>query len=71
VLRHRHHPKVLPDREAAERKAVTKLLPSKEKPSNGWGLAACLLVLIAVVVSMCETVTNKIETEEIKMENRP
>jgi TRAP-type mannitol/chloroaromatic compound transport system permease small subunit len=50
---------------------VTKLLPSKERPSSGWGLAACLLVLIAVVVSMCETVTRQIETEEIKMEHRP
>jgi hypothetical protein len=49
---------------------MTKLLPSKEKPSSGWGLAACLLVLIAVVVSMCETVTNKTETEEIKMEGK-
>ena len=50
---------------------MNKLLPSKERPSSGWGLAACLLVLIAVVVSMCETVTHQIETEEIKMENRP
>ena len=50
---------------------MTKLLPSKEKPSSGLGLAAFLLVVIAVVVSMCETVTHKIEIEEIKMEQRP
>jgi hypothetical protein len=49
---------------------MTKLLPSKEKPSSGWGLAACLLVLIAVCAGMCQSVVDKIETEEIKMEGK-
>ena len=50
---------------------MTKLLPSKEKPSSGWGLIAVLLAAIAVTAGMCQSVVDKIETEEIKMENRP
>jgi len=36
---------------------------TKLKPSSGWGLAACLLVLIAIDISMCETVVDKPEPE--------
>jgi hypothetical protein len=50
---------------------MTKLLPSKERPSNGWGLVAVLLAIVAALCSMCQTYVDKIETEEIKMEHRP
>lgn len=40
-------------------------LPSKEKPSSGWGLMALILAAVAITASMCQTVVDKIETEEI------
>jgi hypothetical protein len=40
----------------------------KPKPSSGWGVIAVILAAIAITVSMCEYATNKIETEDIKLE---
>ena len=40
-------------------------LPSKPKPSSGWGLIAVLLAVFAVCAGMCQTVVDKIEREEI------
>ena len=44
---------------------MNKLLPSKERPSSGWGLIAVILAAIAVCAGMCQSVNDKIETEEV------
>ncbi len=44
---------------------MNKLLPSKEKPSSGWGLVAVLLAAIAICAGMCQSANDKIETEEV------
>jgi hypothetical protein len=44
---------------------MNKLLPSKEKPSSGWGLIAVILAANAICASMCQHAADKIETEEV------